>query len=429
MHIGTPMSVERSRGVFERARVVLPGGVSSPVRAFSPHPFYTERAQGSRIWDIDGNCYIDYCMGYGPLLFGHAPAFVRDAIIEQLDRGWLYGTPTEGEVELAERLCTYYPSIEMVRFVSTGTEATMAALRIARGYTGRSKIIKVEGGFHGAHDAVLVKTGSGALTHGVPDSLGVPREFTQHTLQVPFNDLEALAQVLDADAGEVAALIIEPVMGNVGPILPENGYLKEVRRLTKEHDVVLIFDEVITGFRLGIGGAQQYYGVVPDMTTLGKVLGGGLPIGVVGGRREIMEHVAPSGKVYQAGTFNANPLSIAVGLAITARLEREDAYRVLSERGRALREAIEDVIHRLGLPYSVVGIASMLKLFFGSAPTNYAEAKMCDAAAYLELFRNMLSHGVFLPPSQYETDFVSYAHTEEDIERTVHAYESSLEKR
>lgn len=422
------MSGVASRELFERAKRVLAGGVNSPVRAFSPYPFYTERAEGSKMWDVDGNRYIDYCMGYGPLLFGHAPTFLRQAIADQLEAGWLYGTPTEGEVELAERLCKYYPSIDVVRLVSTGTEATMGALRIARGYTQKSKIIKIEGGFHGAHDAVLVKAGSGALTHGVPDSQGVPNEFTRNTLQVPFNDAEALSDVLDANRDEVAALIIEPVMGNVGPVLPEDGYLEEVRGLTREHDVVLIFDEVITGFRLALGGAQQHYGVVADMTTLGKVLGGGLPIGVIGGRREIMETVAPQGKVYQAGTFNANPLSVRAGLAITSRLEDGEVHRRLSDAGRMLREHLEDVVHTLGLPYSVVGIGSMFKLFFGDEPKSYTQAKACDAAGYLTLFRCMLEEGVFLPPSQFETNFISYAHTDEDIEKTVLAYERCLKK-
>ncbi len=417
-----------SKGMFQRAKKVLPGGVSSPVRAFSPYPFYAERAEGSKMWDVDKNCYIDYCMGYGPLLFGHAPAFLKSAIIEQVERGWLYGTPTEGEVELAERLCAYYPSVDMVRFVSTGTESTMGALRIARGYTEKSKIIKVEGGFHGAHDAVLVKAGSGALTHGVPDSQGIPAEFTRNTLQVPFNDVEALSELLDANRDEVAAFIIEPVMGNVGPVLPCEGYLEEVRKLTSEHGVVLIFDEVITGFRLALGGAQQHYGVVPDMTTLGKVLGGGLPIGVIGGKREIMEKVSPQGGVYQAGTFNANPLSICAGLATTSMLEDGKVYRRLSELGKTMNEHIEDIIRSSGLTCSVVGIGSMFKVFFGNVPKNYTEAKACDAARYIALFRGMLKEGVFLPPSQFETNFISYSHTDEDIEKTVLAYERCLKR-
>ncbi len=274
------MKLEKSRNLYAEALNLMPGGVSSPVRAFKPHPFYTARAKGSKIYDVDGNEYIDYCMAYGPLILGHANEVVKEAIAKQLEDGWLYGTPIELEIEYAKLIQKHFPSMEMLRFVNTGSEATMAALRVARGFTGRDKIVKVEGSFHGAHDAVLVKAGSGATTHGVPNSAGVPADFVKNTLQVPYNDVESLSEILEKN--EVAALILEPVMGNSALILPEKDYLREVRRITQENDVLLIFDEVITGFRVSMGGAQEYYGVKPDLTTLGKIAGGGLPIGIFG---------------------------------------------------------------------------------------------------------------------------------------------------
>jgi len=307
------VNLEKSKAMFEKAREYLPGGVSSPVRAIKPHPFYTEKASGCRITDVDGNEYIDYCLGYGPNMLGHANPVVKKAISEQLEKGWLYGTPTESEFKLAERIAAAYPGIDMLRFVSTGTEATMSALRAARGYTGKNKFIKIEGGFHGAHDSVLVKAGSGASTLGKPDSLGVPQDFTKHTLQAPYNDIESMTELLES-SDDIAAVIMEPVMGNVGPVLPQEGYLEEIRKLTKEYDTLLIFDEVITGFRLAMGGAQEYYGVTPDLTTLGKIIGGGMPIGVFGGRKDIIEMIAPSGSVYQAGTFSGHRFSLSESL-------------------------------------------------------------------------------------------------------------------
>lgn len=312
------MGTEKSRKLFEEAKKVLPGGVSSPVRAIKPYPFYTKRANGSKITDIDGNEYIDYVMGYGPLLLGHNNPAIKEAVIRQLPDGWLYGTPTELEVALAKEIIRLYASIDMVRFVSTGTEATMGALRAARGFTKKNKFIKIEGGFHGAHEAVLVKAGSGATTLGTPNSAGVPPDFTKNTLQVPYNDIEAMTAAIEAYKDDVAAVIIEPVLGNIGPIVPKDGYLEDVRAVTRENDVVLIFDEVITGFRLAMGGAQEYYGVTPDMTTLGKILGGGFHIGVIGGKREIMENISPAGAVYQAGTFNGSPVSMSAGLLLSA---------------------------------------------------------------------------------------------------------------
>ncbi|HUW66995.1 MAG TPA: glutamate-1-semialdehyde 2,1-aminomutase [Candidatus Nanoarchaeia archaeon] len=420
------MTREKSNKLFNKAKNLLPGGVSSPVRAISPYPFYTKSASGSKLTDIDGNTYIDYCMGYGPLILGHNHPVIKAAITNQLDSGWLYGTPTEMEVELAQRISLNYLSINMVRFVSTGTEATMGAIRAARGYTGKTKIIKIEGGFHGAHDAVLVKAGSGATTQGAPDSLGIPRDVTKHTLQVPFNDIEAMVQAMDSYSGEVAAVIMEPVMGNIGPILPKEGYLEEVRALTKENDIVLIFDEVITGFRLAMGGAQEYYDVTPDMTTIGKILGGGLPIGAIGGKKEIMEQISPAGKVYQAGTFNGHPLSLAAALTTLDVLEKEKVHENVNQMGDSLRAWLRDSVNDLGLDYNVSGVGSMFKIFFGPSPANYQEALKCDKQGYFDFFHRMLDSGVFLPPSQFETNFLSAAHTEEDLNKTVEAYEENL---
>jgi glutamate-1-semialdehyde 2,1-aminomutase len=420
------MTREKSNKLFNKAKNLLPGGVSSPVRAISPYPFYTKSASGSKLTDIDENTYIDYCMGYGPLILGHNHPAVKAAITNQLDNGWLYGTPTEMEVDLAQRISLNYLSINMVRFVSTGTEATMGAIRAARGYTGKTKIIKIEGGFHGAHDAVLVKAGSGATTQGAPDSLGIPRDVTKHTLQVPFNDTEAMVQAMDSYSGEVAAVIMEPVMGNIGPILPKEGYLEEVRALTKENDIVLIFDEVITGFRLAMGGAQEYYDVTPDMTTIGKILGGGLPIGAIGGKKEIMEQISPAGKVYQAGTFNGHPLSLAAALATLDVLEKEKVHDNVNQMGDSLRAWLRDSVNDLGLDYNVSGVGSMFKIFFGPSPANYQEALKCDKQGYFDFFHRMLDSGVFLPPSQFETNFLSAAHTEEDLNKTLEAYEENL---
>ncbi len=420
------MHLDSSLKLYDQAKCLLPGGVSSPVRAISPCPFYTARAEGPFLWDADGNRFIDYCLAYGPMILGHRHPAVEKAVIDQLKKGWLYGTPSELEVKMAERVSRLYPSMEMLRFVSTGTEATMAALRVARGATGRDKIIKIEGGFHGAHDSVLVKAGSGATTLGIPDSKGVPVDTAKNTLQVPYNDPDALEKVLKGFPGQIAALIIEPVLGNIGPVLPKEGYLKAVRELTSEHDVLLIFDEVITGFRLSLGGAQKHYGVIPDLTTLGKIVGGGFPIGIFGGRRDLIEQVAPSGGIYQAGTFNGSPVSLVAGAATLDVMENERTLERLNAAGDELRRALRDIVEDLRLGYSVVGIASMFKVFFGPEPHDYAEALKCDKVGYLNFFRRMLASGIFLTPSQYETDFISAAHSKDVIETTLEAYKSCL---
>jgi glutamate-1-semialdehyde 2,1-aminomutase len=420
------LKLDLSKQLYDEAVTLLPGGVSSPVRAIKPFPFYVKSASGCRITDVDGNEYVDCCMAYGPLILGHAHPGVRDAIASQLERGWVYGTPCEQELQYARLIRKYYPSMQMMRFVSTGSEATMGAIRAARGYTGRDKIVKIEGGFHGAHDAVLVKTGSGAATMGTPDSGGVPVDVVRNTLQVPFNDITAMEETLSAHRDEIACVIMEPVMGNMGPILPRDQYLRAVRNVTRDYDVLLVFDEIITGFRVNMWGAQGFYGVEPDLTTLGKIAGGGLPIGIFGGRRDIMETVAPQGTVYQAGTFNGNPLSLTAGMATIEIMAKEEVLFKLTARGKALWQSLLDVMRSLSLDYTPTGIASMFQVFFGPQPENYEQALKADRLKYDEFWRHMLGHGVFLMPSQFETNFLSAAHTPRDIEQIVSACKRSL---
>ncbi|MEA2034540.1 MAG: glutamate-1-semialdehyde 2,1-aminomutase [Euryarchaeota archaeon] len=408
--------------LFTRAKKVMPGGVSSPVRAIKPYPFYTRSASGSQLVTVEDEEYIDCCMGYGPLILGHAHPAVKEAIKRQLDSGWLYGTPAEQEIELAEIITGDHPGMEMVRFVSSGSEATMAAIRLARGYTGKNDIVKIEGGFHGAHDGVLIKAGSGATTMGVPDSAGVIADIVSHTCQVPYNNTEALNTLLDQN-DNVATFILEPIMGNVGLILPEKNYLQEVRKITEEHDVLLIFDEVICGYRVGIGGAQVDYGVKPDLTTLGKIIGGGLPIGAFGGRREIMELVAPAGPVYQAGTFSGNPASMSSGIATLRWLhENSGIYRQLDENTRAIGQSLPE-----NMQASFVRKGSMFKLFFREEPpANYIQAKESDTEKFGAFWQKMLKTGIFIPPSQFETNFLSVAHTKDDVETITEAYLTCL---
>jgi glutamate-1-semialdehyde 2,1-aminomutase len=423
------MSKSLSAKMFEKAKKLIPGGVNSPVRAFPPYPFFTKHAKGSHIVDVDDNEYIDYCMGYGPLILGHAHPSVVDAVKEQLDKGTLYGTPTEQEVELAELICNSVPCAEMVRLVSTGTEATMSAIRVARGYTGKKKIVKFEGCYHGAHDYVLVKAGSGATTFGMPNSLGIPEETTENTLILPFNNVEKFEQTIRHERNKIAAVIMEPVIGNAGVILPKNEYLEKIRELTEENEIVLIFDEVITGFRMAFGGAQEYYRVIPDMVTLGKIMGGGFPMAAFGGREEIMQMVAPSGKVYQAGTFCGNPISVAAGLAAlkTIRMGGDSFYQELESKRRMICDAIQDLARDANFPVKVNGIASMFQVFFAKSEVyDYESAKKADKTKFMDYHRKLLEKGVFLPPSQFETCFISIAHSKADIDRTVEAIRESL---
>jgi glutamate-1-semialdehyde 2,1-aminomutase len=412
----------RSGALYFEAKKMLPGGVSSPVRAFDPYPIYVRSGKGAVITDVDGNDYIDYCMAFGPLILGHARPEVMDALRSQLDRGTLYGAPIEKEVEMARLITKHYPSMEMMRFVSSGTEATMHAIRVARGHTGRKKFVKIEGAFHGAHDSVLVKAGSGATTHSAPDSLGIPEEVTANTLLAPFNDLKAIERLFLENHGQVAAVILEPVIGNAGPILPDVGYLHGLRELTARHDVLLIFDEVITGFRLAMGGAQQYYGVRPDMTVLGKIAGGGLPIGIFGASREIMSNVSPIGKVYQAGTFSGNPLSLTAGIE-TIRLLGREGHHELTRKGERMRQGLVSIVNEFHRGFQVVGLGSMFQLFMTDcAVRNYADAKRCDSILFMDLFHKLLERGIYLPPSQYETNFLSTAHSDAQIDRTLDAF-------
>ncbi len=422
------MNLKKSEKLYSEALTLMPGGVSSPVRAIKPYPFYTSNAIGSRIFDIDGNEYIDYCMAYGPLILGHAHPEVKKAIINQLQKGWLYGTPVEIEIKYAKLITKLYDSIDMVRFVNTGTEATMSAIRLARGFTGKDKIVKIEGSYHGAHDAVLVKAGSGATTHGIPNSAGVPIDFVKNTLQVEFNNAEALADVIEKNRDDVAAVIMEPVMGNASLILPEKGYLKEVRKITKDNDVLLIFDEIITGFRLALGGAQEYFNVKADITTLGKIAGGGLPIGIIGGKKEIMENFAPSGKIYQAGTFNGNPLSLTAGYETIKFLMKNKVHEDINKKTEELCKSVEDIIEDRKYSCSVNYITSIFCLYFGDIPKNYSDALKLNKEKYNKLFWCLLKKGIFFPPSQYEVCFVSYAHSRKDIEKTVSALESCLKE-
>jgi glutamate-1-semialdehyde 2,1-aminomutase len=411
----------KSEELFEKAKKLIPGGVNSPVRAFQPYPFFAKRAKGSHIFDVDGKEYIDFCLGYGPLILGHAHPEIIKAVRAQLENGSLYGTPTEQEVELAELICSVVPSAEMVRVVSTGGEATMSAIRAARGYTARKKIMKFEGCYHGAHDSVLVKAGSGATTFGVPDSLGIPEETTKNTIVVPFNDAEKFEETVKENKDDLAAVIVEPVIGNIGVVLPKEGFLETLRELTENYGIVLIFDEVITGFRLSLGGAQEYYGVTPDMTTLGKILGGGFPMAAYAGKEEIMKMIAPSGKVYQAGTYNGNPISVIAGLA-TLRFLRERAsefYVDLERKCKAIVEPLERVISESALKMQVSHVASMFQVFFTATPVlDYTTVKTADNITFMKYHAKLLSRGIFVPPSQFETCFLSSEHSQQDIENT-----------
>lgn len=397
------------------------------MRAVRPFPLYLRQGRGAFVTDVDGNEYIDLVLGFGPLILGHAHPVVVRALQEQAALGTLYGAPHEKEVLLAEKVKKHFPVMEMMRFVSSGTEATMHALRLARGYTGRKKVIKVDGGFHGAHDAVLVRSGSGALTHGSPDSDGVPEEVAANTLVVDYNDPEQMENALRANPGQVAAIILEPMLGNVGPVPPSPGYLADVRRLADEHGAVLIFDEVITGLRLSLGGAQEFYGVRPDITVLGKVLGGGMPMGAFGGSREIMSRISPLGKVYQAGTYSGNPMSLSAGLATLEVLEAQ-GLDDLNDKGRDLREQLSRILADNGLKALVQGEGSMFQLFFGKGPLrNAREVLACDRSRYMDLYRRMLGLGVIMPPSQFETCFISLAHGKEETEKLLSAFTEALE--
>lgn len=419
------LSIQRSKGLYQRAQRLMPAGVNSPVRAFKAvggDPLFIERAQGAHIWDADGNDYIDYVCSWGPMILGHRHPEVVEAICEALGRGTSFGAPTELEVELAELIVERVPSVEMVRMVNSGTEATMSAIRLARGVTGRDKIVKFEGCYHGHADGLLVKAGSGALTFGVPDSGGVPASYAELTLTLPYNDVDRFKGVMDRWGEEMACVIVEPVAGNVGVIPPRPGFLETLREETTKHGALLIFDEVITGFRVARGGAQELYGVMPDLTCLGKIVGGGLPVGAYGGPRGIMEQVSPLGPVYQAGTLSGNPLAMAAGIATLKVLGGAGVYEELEEKGRRLEEAFRQAAVAAGVPLRQNRVGSMLSAFFTeSEVVDYSSAKSSDTARYARFFREMLSRGVYLAPSQFEAAFVSLAHSDTDLDRTQEA--------
>lgn len=424
------MNRTKSHALFQEALRFIPGGVNSPVRAFRAvggEPFFAQRAAGSKVWDVDGNAYVDYVCSWGPSILGHAARPVIEAIQRRAELGTSFGIPNPLEVELAAKICSWVPSVEKVRMTSSGTEACMTAIRLARGFTGRDKFIKFDGCYHGHGDSLLVKAGSGALTLGEPDSAGVPRAVAALTLTLPFNDLPGVKASLEANKGEVAAIILEPIPANAGLILPQPGYLEGLRRLCDEHQVVLIFDEVMTGFRLGKAGAQGILGVRPDLSTFGKVIGGGLPVGALGGRAEIMDHLAPVGKVYQAGTLSGNPLAMAAGLAQLNQLEKGDGFAQLELLGRDLESAIRRQLADLRLPWQFYRIGSMFCLFFTEQPvTSLSVAMSSDRAAFGRYFHALLNEGVYVPPSQFETCFLSLAHTKEDIAETVSKISTAL---
>ncbi|TMI12457.1 glutamate-1-semialdehyde-2,1-aminomutase [Candidatus Bathyarchaeota archaeon] len=414
----------RSQQLYRRAREVIPGGVNSPVRSYSRYPLFVASAKGSKFKTVDGQEYLDYCMAYGALIDGHAQAEVIDAVEEALEKGSIYGQPTEMEVELAELIASLMPSIQMVRLVNSGTEATMHAIRLARAFSGKKKVLKFEGGFHGSHDSVLVKAGSGATLLGSPSSEGVPSDVAKNTLVSRFNDEKIAGKVIRDHSSELAAVIVEPVLGNIGPVLPKPGFLETLRKITLENEVLLIFDEVITGFRLSIGGAQEYYKIRPDLTILGKVLGGGLPISAFGGRRDVMEKLAPIGPVYQAGTYSGNPVSVSASLAILQSLKKRagQLYSRLEKMGDVMRRGIGDHLESARITAQVNGVGSMFQLFFTDRPvTDYHSAKSADIRTYEEYFHSLLASRVFVPPSQFETCFLSTAHSEDELDATLDA--------
>jgi glutamate-1-semialdehyde 2,1-aminomutase len=415
----------RSDELFARAKAVIPGGVSSPVRAFKAvggTPLFVARAEGPRFWDEDGRAFIDYVGSWGPMILGHAHPAVVEAVREATARGTSYGAPCAAEVELAERIVRHVPSVEKLRFVSSGTEATMSALRVARGFTGRRKILKFDGCYHGHADSLLVSAGSGVATLGIPGSPGVPEGTVADTLVAPFNDVAALEAVVAAHGPDLAAIIVEPVCGNMGVVGPKPGYLEALREITHTNGTVLIFDEVMTGFRVALGGAQQRYGIRPDMTCLGKIVGGGLPAAAYGGRADIMATVAPDGPVYQAGTLSGNPLAMAAGIAILDLLARPGTYETLESRSARLEEGLRRAAGDAGASVAINGVGSMITVFFCAGPvTDYASAKASDTKRFARFFHAMLERGVYLPPAQFEAAFVSLAHGEAEIDATVTA--------
>jgi len=409
--------------LFQRAQGLMPGGVNSPVRAFKSvggEPFFTARADGAYLWDVEGKRYIDYIGSWGPMIVGHNHPAVREAVERAVKNGLSFGTPCPAEVTMAETITRLIPSIEMVRMVNSGTEATMSAIRLARGATGRSKIVKFEGCYHGHGDSFLVKAGSGALTFGVPTSPGVPKANADLTLTLPYNDLDAAKTLFAEHGDQIAGLIIEPVAGNMNCILPLDGYLQTLRELCTQHGVLLIFDEVMTGFRVALGGAQAHYGVTPDLTCFGKIIGGGMPVGAYGGRRDLMEQIAPSGPIYQAGTLSGNPVAMAAGLAVLELIQVPGFHDALSAKTQLLTDGLQSIADEEGIPFSTNRLGGMFGLFFTTEKvTSYVQATTADSALFNRFFHGMLKRGVYLAPSAFEAGFISSAHNEQDIADTL----------
>ncbi|MFO7558996.1 MAG: glutamate-1-semialdehyde 2,1-aminomutase [Desulfobacterales bacterium] len=419
------MNVEKSRRLFKKSRAVIPGGVNSPVRAcksVGTEPVFIDHADGCHVFDVDGNRYIDYVGSWGPMILGHRHPAVIEAIRSVLEKGTSFGAPTELEVQLAEMVIKAVPSIEMVRMVNSGTEAAMSAVRLARGYTGRDLIVKFDGCYHGHADTLLVAAGSGVATLGIPGSPGVPESVVQNTLSLPFNNMDAVEDLMARKGDQIAGIIVEPIGGNMGMVEPVPGFLETLRSLTEKSGALLIFDEVMTGFRVAYGGAQSLYRIQPDLTCLGKIIGGGLPVGAYGGRKEIMEHIAPQGPVYQAGTLSGNPVAMAAGIATLTELQKPGFYENLDKRSDLLSKGLSEAAHKAGIAAAFARVGSMLGMFFTPEPVrDFEEAKKSDLDMFSAYYKGMLGKGVYLAPSQFEALFVSSAHTEEDIEETLRA--------
>ncbi len=424
------MNRERSTQLYDTARAIIPGGVNSPARSWGAvggDPLFLARASGSKVWDVDGNEYIDYVCSWGPLILGHANKQVIDAITRAAADGTSFGAPTQRENEIARLVVDAYDSIDMVRFVNSGTEATMSALRLARAFTGRPKIVKFEGGYHGHSDALLVAAGSGALAHGIPDSAGVTESFAQDTLLGKFNDIASVEAHFSAYPNDIACVIVEPVAGNMGVVPPQDGFLRGLRELTANHGALLIFDEVITGFRVEYGGAQQRYGIRPDITCLGKIIGGGMPVGAYGGSDEIMRTVAPLGAMYQAGTLSGNPVAMAAGIATLKQLQEPGVYNTLGAKAASLAAGLQEVFAEAEIPLRINRIGSMMTLFFNPGEvTGWDSVSASDREGFTRFFHRMLDQGIYLPPSPFEAMFVSLAHTDADIQATLNAARRAL---
>ncbi len=423
---------ERSDEEYERACRYIPGGVNSPARSFpsvEQDPLFIERGEGSKVIDVDGNEYIDFINSWGPMLFGHCHEDVKESVSEVLEKGTSFGAPTTVETEMAKDVVDMVPSIDRVRMVNSGTEAAMTAIRLARGFTGRDKIVKFTGHYHGHGDSFLIKAGSGQATFGLPDSPGVPEELARLTVSVPYNDKESVEEIFREEGDDIAAVVLEPVAANMGVVPPKDGFLNFLRDVTEEYGSLLMFDEVITGFRLGPGGAQQYYGVEPDLTCLGKIIGGGLPVGAFGGKDEVMEEIAPCGDVYQAGTLSGNPLAMAAGLKMMELIRENDVYRELEEKSSRLAEGLEEVMEEVDISVTLNRVGSMMSTFFTDHEVmDYESARSSDTDLYGEYFQEMLKKGIYISPSQFEAMFLSTAHSEEDIEETIKTAREVLRK-